>query len=439
MTTLGGGSATVRVGELTLSNTAEIRDLETTLQDSAFADLPPESQTTFSRTHRASLRIGLVGSTTFSPTAELNAARFRSVDTGGDFVSVPSRAAFGARLTSDVYGFYPGFGPFTRLRHKLSPGFTYSYSPAVDVDSALAAIPGFPATSGDAQNVLSFSLNQTFEAKLPTRAEPEDSLVADTLVGGPLPVADSVGRRDRLGGPGDLPAPTRPDRDRIVTLLGIRTSALRFDFERAKRDEPVLVSDVISNNFTSDLLRGLTINMDHDLFSGTGTDREFDPFLSRLTASFSLSSGQGLADIFGLGGGGPRPPLSAPTSSLDRFRDRDIYGSADPFSEGAGPWNVSVTYSLQRPRPEETGLESQSLNGSVSLRPTPHWSVRWTTQYNLTDSEFGQNVITLDRDLHRWLASFQFARAPNGNTVFQVSVSLKDAPDIRGEFNQRTN
>jgi len=438
-TTTGGGGATVRVGGLSIASSAQLTDLEITPVDSLFNDLPPETEATLEWSTRASFRIGLLGSTTLSPTAALSGTKFRSEDTGGDFVSAPSRASVGARLTTDVYGFYPGFGPFTRLRHKISPGFDYSYSPAVTVDSALAAIPGFPGRSGDARNELSFTLNQTFEAKLPARAQPTDTVMADTLVDGPLPVSDSA-RAGPLPGPaGRAGEPSRPERDRIVTLLGIRTSALRFDFERAKQGEPVLVSDRITNNFTSDLLRGLTINMTHDLFDGTGTDRTFDPFLSALTASFSLSSGQGIGDIFGLGTGGARLPQQVPTSSLDRYRDREIYGSADPFSEGAGPWSVSVTYSLQRPRPSETGVDSQSLNGTLSLRPTPHWSIRWSTQYNLTDNEFGQNVITFDRDLHRWLASFQFARSPNGNTVFQVSVSLKDQPDIRGEYNQRTN
>jgi hypothetical protein len=128
-----------------------------------------------------------------------------------------------------------------------------------------------------------------------------------------------------------------------------------------------------------------------------------------------------------------------PTTSMDGYRDPGLYGSPDPFEGGAGPWNLSVNYGIQRPRPEEGGVESQSLSGSLSFRPTASWSIRWNTLYNLTDSEFGQNVITLDRDLHDWLATFRFARAPNGNTIFQVSISLKAAPDVRTEYQQRTN
>jgi hypothetical protein len=259
-----------------------------------------------------------------------------------------------------------------------------------------------------------------------------------------LPIADSVSTAtpslaDRGRRPGELPPPTQPPRDRTIKLLGINTSVFTFDFERAKRGEPVLVTDQITNALTSDLLRGLTINMTHDLFEGSGADRTFDLFLSRLTANFSLTSGSGLGDIFGVGGGGGVGAGQAGISAVDRFRDPSIYGGADPFAAGSGPWSASFTYSLQRSRESEAGVESQSLQSTISLRPTTHWSIRWTTQYNLTDSEFGQNVITLDRDLHRWLASFQFARSPNGNTIFQVSISLKDAPDIRGDYSQRTN
>lgn len=443
-TTTGGASSTLRVGQLTISNDASIRDLETIAQDSVFLDLPPTTETTLDWSSTARYQIDLIGSTSLSPTAMLTGGRFRSEGTGGDFVSVPGRASLGATLRSDVFGFYPGFGPFTRLRHKVTPSVTYAYSPAVDVDSALAAVPGFPASSGDARNQLSFNINQTFEAKLGEPVSAPDSVIADTLVGGPLPVVDSVSTTvgvtsGRRLAPGERPPPTQAPRDRTIKLLGINTSVFTFDFERAKRGEPVLVTDQVTNGLTSDLLRGLTINMVHDLFDGTGPDRTFDLFLSRLTANFSLSSGSGLGDIFGVGGGGGPGPSQAGVSLLDRFRDPAIYGGDDPFDGGSGPWSASFTYSLQRSRESEAGVESQALQSTIALRPTTHWSIRWTTQYNLTDSEFGQNVITLDRDLHRWLASFQFARSPNGNTIFQVSISLKDAPDIRGDYSQRTN
>jgi len=426
VTTTAAVRTGIRAGRLNLSGSANLNDLETTEQDSLFMDLPPESQTTYRWDAGADFQINLVGSTVLRPQVRADGAMFRSPDTDGDFISAPTRARLGATLSTDVYGFYPGFGRFTRVRHKFSPAFNWSYSPAVPLDSATAAIPSFPSTAGVARNELSVSLNQTFEAKV--RPPPADT-------------ADAPADSAALGGTPDLAgASARPSvrRDETITLLSIRTSALRFDFEKAKKGEPVLTSESITNSLASDLVRGLSINMTHDLFSGSGTERDFSPFLQRVTASFSFGGGGGR--YFSDRSDPLLDPGRAPTSARDRYRDADIYGSGDLFgSGGAGPWNLSVTYSLLRVRPEEVGTESQSVNASLSLRPTTNWAVRWTTQYNFTESEFGQNVITLDRDLHRWLASFQFARAPNGNTIFQVSVSLQDAPEVRGDYIQRTN
>ena len=212
--------------------------------------------------------------------------------------------------------------------------------------------------------------------------------------------------------------------------------------------EPALISPTISNNISSDLLRGLTINMTHRLFVGTGVDRKFDPSLQQIAMSFSLRSGTSLGDLVGLGSDAPRSPrdqlADTPTtrepdarSGLRQFYDED---RTDPFADGSrgGPWDLRLRYSLIRPQ-VEGGLESQTVDGTLSFHPTPGWAVRWTTQYNFTSGDFGQQLITLDRDLHRWRASFQFARSPNGNVIFSVGVHLTDAPELKGDYRQQTN
>ncbi len=427
----------IRAGRLNISGSARLSDLETTLQDSAFMDLPSTTQTTYNWDAGADFQVNLAGSTVLRPQIRMQGALFRSPDTGGSFESAPTRSLFGATLSSDLYGFFPGFAGFTRVRHKISPALNWSYSPAVTLDPALAAIPGFPTTAGSARNELSITLNQTFEAKL-RAAEPNADSVgveADSVTA----AQDSPGAALELGPLGARPPPAQRRREETITLLGIRTSGLRFDFERAKIGEPVLITESLTNSLSSDLLRGLSINMTHDLFSGSGSTRDFNPFLQRLTASFSFRGGGGGRDVLGVRDRSVSRDRPVSTTSRDRFRDPEIYGDEEPFGEGAGPWSLSVTYSLLRVRPEEIGTKSQSMNATLSLRPTSNWSVRWRTQYNFTESEFGSNVISLDRDLHRWLASFQFARSPNGNTIFQISVSLQDAPEIRSEYIQRSD
>ncbi|MDH3570669.1 MAG: hypothetical protein OER89_10865, partial [Gemmatimonadota bacterium] len=70
--------------------------------------------------------------------------------------------------------------------------------------------------------------------------------------------------------------------------------------------------------------------------------------------------------------------------------------------------------------------------------PTASWSVSWSTQYNMTLKEFGQHVLRLSRDLHRWRATFAFLKAPNGNFAFNFFISLTDQPELKFQYDQRT-
>ncbi|MBT8479170.1 MAG: hypothetical protein KJO06_09640, partial [Gemmatimonadetes bacterium] len=463
-TTNGSLSGGLRLKQLNLSGSARYNEVRTTEEDSTGVEFPSVAVRQMDWSAGLDYQVNLIGSTTLRPNIRWNGGYFRSPDTAGDFVPVPTQTAFGVTLSTDVFGFYPGFAAFSRVRHKFSPGFSWAYAPAVNVDSARASIPGFPADSIRGRNALSFTLRQTFEAKVRRR---DDSGRASAPVRAPgdrplpaSPPGDSaamVASPDSLAPPPDAAAlsstdtttveplsasdltgpPRMPPRDEVVTLLAINTSALVFDFERAKLGEPTLISPTVSNNISSDLLRGLTINMTHRLFEGTGTDRRFSPSLQQIALSFSLRSGTSLGDLVGVGRGdavSPRDRMGAAsdvreTDARDGLRGFYDVDRTDPFAEGSrgGPWNLSLRYSLIRPQ-TEGGFESQTVDGTLSFQPTPGWAVRWSTQYNFTSGDFGQQLITLDRDLHRWRASFQFARSPNGNVIFSVGVSLTDAP-----------
>ncbi len=75
----------------------------------------------------------LIGSTTITPSLSISNRLIRS-DTeplASSFVSGPTRLSLSVNLRTDIYGFFPGFGSFEAIRHKISPGFDYSYSPEV--------------------------------------------------------------------------------------------------------------------------------------------------------------------------------------------------------------------------------------------------------------------------------------------------------------------
>jgi hypothetical protein len=134
--------------------------------------------------------------------------------------------------------------------------------------------------------------------------------------------------------------------------------------------------------------------------------------------------GQPPAPVFG----GPRSPFGAP-------------------SAGQG-FSLNLSLAISRTRPAKDTLPTvvplvsptgqQQLNLNLSFRPTAKWQANWTTAYDLVSHQFGQHYVRLERDLHRWRATFSFVKSSNGNFAFSFSVSLLDEPDIKFDYEQQT-
>lgn len=358
----------------------------------------------------------------------------RTPFTGGDFVAQGKRLSFGASISPTLFGFFPGIGPVSRVRHALSPRVRWNYAPAAEVNEAYARALDptgrNPVLRSPAAHSISLGLSQTFEGKL--RPAPGDTT-------------------------------TDPRQARKLKLMSIQTSDITYDFEQAKEEGRTgWRTQNLSNQFTSDLLPGFSLSMTHDLWRGqVGSDTaQFDPFLTSVSARFSLSS-HTFRSIFALLTGGttepdaegsqtpldPQDPIApegtgfGPRSGLDPTLDRITSGA-----RGRG-LRASFTYDDQRRRPipgqDDSNLPATSRNNrtlgmSLAFQPSEDWSVSWNTLYNLTTNEFGQHVVRLDRDLHRWRATFSFIRAPNGNFAFNFFISLTDQPDIKFQYDQRT-
>ncbi len=465
----GSVNTGIRLGSFGISSNANFNRVATTPFDSLGSMPPGTAQTRVDYGATADYQVDLIGSTTFRPTVSLAASTFRSDSTQNRFIAAPTRLRVGASLSSDLYGFLPGFGPFQRIRHKFSPRVTYDYSPAIQTADSLLQIPGFPVTNIRAENRVTFTLNQTFEAKL--RDDIELDAEEQAVLEGRLVDADSIAlARDSLAALGEEPpepdslavvapdslsgqspaargdsaaAPARVREQRNIVLFGINSSQLEFDFSR--ENEPTLTTDRWNHRINSDLLRGLSLNLGLDLFDGIGEGRQFAPILSSLSGSFTFSSATGLGGLLGLGGGGGRrqsdPRDRLRNASDSRYRLQSFDENRDPLDPGlrsGGPWTLSLSYSLQRGRETETALDRQTVQATLSLNPTPNWRLAWRTSYNVTSGEFADHTVTLDRDLHRWMATFLFARAPNGNFIFQMSVNLRDAPDLKFDYDQQT-
>src|SRR5437879_1619962 len=376
----------------------------------------------FSGTWKLQPGVGIVNATTAGPFA------IRNQFTGGRWLHQGKRLAFTAGVSPTFFGFFPGVGPLQRIRHSISPLVSYFYAPgaAVSPDFARALDPtGRNAQARtDPQQTISLGLSQNFEAKLKP------------------PPGDTTEREPRK-----------------IRLLSVNTSSIGYNFEQAKQPRRTgWTTQTLSNTFASDLLPGFSLALTHDLWQGAvGSDTaRFSPFLTSITASFSVTPAtiRGIGGLFGLdgrapppgtgaggqpGGPPPPPPPGGPT-------DQHSFGPpALPFGgAGAQEFSLSVSYSGTRirPRTDTLGALIRGLGGNQQLTlglrfsPTQHWSAAWTSTYDVDTKQFGQHVIQLQRDLHRWHASFSFLKSPNGNFAFTFYVSLLDEPDIKFDYNQ---
>jgi hypothetical protein len=348
----------------------------------------------------------------------------RNRNTSGGWVRQGKRFQLGATASPTLFGFYPGVGPLSRIRHSFSPAISWSYEPAANVPEEYARAVAGPGQEvvlrSDASQRVSVGLNQTFEGK---RRPPQgDTASVD---------------------------------DAKLRLLSISTSALTYDFEQAKRPGRTgWATDQVTNSLLSDLVPGFNLSLTHDLWDGeVGTDAaRFDLFLQSVSASFAVSGNtfRAIGSIFGLGGDGDsigterrgrELPPSYVAESGRRSRPGSFYSTSQAPLRAARSFSASFNYSLtrRRPTPGVTSLDdAQSLGFSTNFSPTPFWSLSWSSQYNITDGKFESQVVRLERDLHEWRAGFNFIRNPNGNFAFFFSIYLTDLPDLKFDYDQTT-
>ncbi|GIW53523.1 MAG: hypothetical protein KatS3mg081_2878 [Gemmatimonadales bacterium] len=350
--------------------------------------------------------------------------------TGGEFVAQGKRLSFGATLSPTLFGFFPGFGPLLRIRHAVSPSVSWQYAPSAAVPEryarALDPTGSRVGAKSPAVHSITVGLSQTFEAKLRP------------------PPGDTMGEQNA----------------RKIKLLSIQTTGVTYNFEQAKEPGRTgWATGSVSNTFTSDLLPGFSLSTTHELWEGAvGTDTaRFSPFLSRVSMRFGLS-GRTIRRLIGLLAGEPEPapePETRPEGQIPgaQLPQRTMgglvsYRTADELTtspRGRG-LEMSISFDDQRVRhpPEPDGpvpltaIGNRTLGFQIGFSPSRNWVASWSTVYNFTTQEFGEHLLRLERDLHRWRATFSFVKSPNGNFAFNFYISLLDQPDIKFQYDQRT-
>ena len=434
----------------------------------------------------------LIGSTTITPSVSISSNMVRS-DTSTlaqGFVGAPLRASVGANLKTDFYGFGPGFGEFEMIRHKVSPSIEYQWSPGANPTALQRDV--FGARALQPQNVIALTLNQTWEAK-PREEDGEESAVAadsiaveDTTAAGEglEPAGDTTAldpgelEPDAVAAPAvAAPAPGRPgvgqeddgprriQRTPPVNLLSLRTSVVRYDFVVADSLGSFLSgfeTTRLSNQISSDFMRGLTVSVEHELFEELPEGRRFAPHLSQMNFGFGLGSESSLFQWLrrmldgGAQAGASEPDAASPLDDRGASTESSVIPQATPrgFARpgsaglagrgrgGSGGWRVQLAYSLQRPRGTTVGdgfaaATAQMVTSDFSLKPTEKWDLSWRTSFDVERQAFNDHIIRLSRDLHRWEAHFDFLKTATGNWSFRFEVALLDNRDLKFDYEQR--
>jgi len=145
------------------------------------------------------------------------------------------------------------------------------------------------------------------------------------------------------------------------------------------------------------------------------------------------------------------PPPPPPGAPLFGGPASGLMVSPAGGAGGGQGFSLTVAYTATRTRPGTAstilpgvlpGFVSdagqQQLNVNLTFRPTQKWQANWTTVYDFETQQFGEHYLRLERDLHRWHASFAFVKSPNGNFAFTFYVTLLDEPDIKFNYEQQT-
>jgi hypothetical protein len=169
------------------------------------------------------------------------AIRHSDRNTGGDWVLQGKRFSFSMSASPTLFGFFPGSARLGRIRHSLSPIFSWTYRPAADVPADYAdaiSQPGRPPVlRSDPNQIATISLSQVFEGK--ARRARETPRTTSTCA--------SSG------------------------ILSINTSGLSYDFEQAKKPgRNGWTTSSLTNTFQSDLLPSFDLTLTHDFVARSG-------------------------------------------------------------------------------------------------------------------------------------------------------------------------
>ncbi|HUP18898.1 MAG TPA: putative LPS assembly protein LptD [Gemmatimonadota bacterium] len=332
-------------------------------------------------------------------------------------------------------------GPwFTAMRHVVSPNVSLSYSPEPTRFGSSATGEDVVGSIRRDSFTASLSLGNDFEVKMPVRTEePERAAPADGEAAGEEP--EEAEEAEEAKEPeeaeaGEVGGVREPEEQtRTVSLLSM-VNTLSMDLLEHGEEGRLGYGD-LGTRFTSGLGRdfNVSVTMNHVLVErgGEGEDDRFDPFLNSLTTDFSIRRSGGISVGRRQRGLEDSNVVRAGRGAEDETAEaveRLATGQTEE-AEGFGPWSLSLTHSWSRQR-DGVG-NRQSLGIGTQFLPSPHWSLNYRTNYDITEGNLQGQTLSLVRDLHDWQATLGvsvFPSEPQDRVLISFSVYLRDVPEL---------
>jgi hypothetical protein len=254
---------------------------------------------------------------------------------GGKFVHQTKRPYAGLTASPTLFALFPGFGSVTRFRNSITPILNYTYAP-----------------TGDISDEYLHALNKTRQGYLGALAVNRVSLALSTVLEAKLRSTDTSSTAE----------------SKKLKVLSINLSPpLAYDFERARQTHRSgFATDVISSDFSTDLLPGFHGSVRYSLYEGdiTSDTARFKPFREAIDAGFSINSQSGIfgaiSRVFGRAVPAQNPQIERVEASPDdaltnRVANTPVAGVSSrnrqydiPDSQG---WSATLTYGWNRQRP----------------------------------------------------------------------------------------
>ena len=161
-------------------------------------------------------------------------------------------------------------------------------------------------------------------------------------------------------------------------------------------------------------------------------------------ATLSIPKGQGWRMNLSYNSNRQRPPTGSnikeydPKSQCDLYRDDPLQYSLclNQFAIGGNPTSGLPFNETTRGGTFFRMPPTANITGQMSFNVTRLWAAQWQTSYDVVTHDFAQHVVSLQREMHDWDATFGFTRSPNGNFAFTFYIALRAQPDIKLDYDR---